>query len=1222
MASSNINDKVEQDIRDSYVQSQSIGDVSRVEQVYDRAAKLASGPPKDGLFESLKSFFDANQETITSTATALTSLTSEGKSIESAVSSFTETAKVVIKGLDALAQVHPAIGVAVIAFKLVVTFDMTRRENNKKILALKIEMQDMMVVLFELRHIRDPMEEGPDGSPLGARIQTLMEKVATNIKNAGAACDAYLKKSFLARTLKSKIYEGRLADYGAAFEHNKTELHRALTMHTARGVDAANEKLNSVDNKVDQLLQIFRTLDSPQEKEVQNLFDENGGEKACIEDDELLKQLVSKSGETLSSVGGLTGKGEDLGHVRKVLLKEWQEDVGKMFNKNMVVFARKLDVQSKQLDAIKELNERIVTILNSGSHEKILDHDLRAIWKEMDWKGSVKARYFVLALHDYYSDESFLRGPESNITPRNAFAPTESIAPTAPTNADNRWALAYVNVAHVQPILEAIDDDGSGFVSIREVNTFVTSHPLDWTLLQRLAFWAAGWHISVSSYKNKIYALVRKMFELRGRVIGANRNLVEAYLKSQPLAHLERILRSTKSVEAPRHDPALAGLVDEFERMEEDRLSRNLSSIAYEVDTVETVGLVTGPGRIERYLFPLIYLLLQRDLRIIMLACRCLLREDELLVGLSSVRSVFSVADERLQRITGIFKQVRANVDTGLGLFAFGMFQLYYDKVHRPDQIHVIAQDDNSFIKWKPDPLCVEGDTDLQDEIDSVPISELHLGPFDATLLEEGLTDFSNLDTSEVHSELSPLGTWSGHLWTITEDGEADTAFNLIELRIDTVSNGVFLGTGQTMYHPLACKGTIAEENRFKFDISYKDWFTVQCEVAFDPLRQRIEGSWGDNTHSLMGSERQDVSRSLLFLRIPARLHQFYDNPIDFAKSPARSRWNFACQAILHENRRKSWSWIHLRSRIRETRRFVTLLIRDRLFTEDATPNTELTDEEMEELLAFQQNFDVRMSRLCVALARFHTHRLMVDHMECICNSCNHKIYETRIICLVCLQKDLVNSVDLCKPCLTASFTHDGRNHNPSHSMIKYEHVVYDYDEVLYSRTVAGYAKAILTQPEEAPKDKGDGEEAIPDQDTFHEPRPCICCSKEVTLPCWFCRTCSAVTLICSSCEEMNMAPPKDHPHKLSDPLIRISTTDPDPLTGVDELSLEAKLDKKAAERTAELETRVKEQLTELETRVGDRLALLETRIQDKFSSLESLLRQIVTQASAQITPS
>lgn len=46
---------------------------------------------------------------------------------------------------------------------------------------------------------------------------------------------------------------------------------------------------------------------------------------------------------------------------------------------------------------------------------------------------------------------------------------------------DDRWALKYINTGHVQPILETIDDDGTGFISIKEVNTFVRSKPEGWT---------------------------------------------------------------------------------------------------------------------------------------------------------------------------------------------------------------------------------------------------------------------------------------------------------------------------------------------------------------------------------------------------------------------------------------------------------------------------------------------------------------------------------------------------------------------------------------------------------------------------------------------------------------------------------------------------------------------------------------------------------------------
>jgi hypothetical protein len=39
--------------------------------------------------------------------------------------------------------------VAVGAFVLVITLDMTRRENDRKVIAVKMKMQELMVVFFE-----------------------------------------------------------------------------------------------------------------------------------------------------------------------------------------------------------------------------------------------------------------------------------------------------------------------------------------------------------------------------------------------------------------------------------------------------------------------------------------------------------------------------------------------------------------------------------------------------------------------------------------------------------------------------------------------------------------------------------------------------------------------------------------------------------------------------------------------------------------------------------------------------------------------------------------------------------------------------------------------------------------------------------------------------------------------------------------------------------------
>lgn len=38
---------------------------------------------------------------------------------------------------------------AVGAFVLVITLDMTRRENDRKVIAVKMKMQELMVVFFE-----------------------------------------------------------------------------------------------------------------------------------------------------------------------------------------------------------------------------------------------------------------------------------------------------------------------------------------------------------------------------------------------------------------------------------------------------------------------------------------------------------------------------------------------------------------------------------------------------------------------------------------------------------------------------------------------------------------------------------------------------------------------------------------------------------------------------------------------------------------------------------------------------------------------------------------------------------------------------------------------------------------------------------------------------------------------------------------------------------------
>lgn len=90
---------------------------------------------------------------------------------------------------------------------------------------------------------------------------------------------------------------------------------------------------------------------------------------------------------------------------------------------------------------------------------------------------------FVFALQEHFVEnfrvtdplQAFLTSTEAQST--EAFQIARRLANT---KVADLAILEYVNMRHIEPILEAFDDDGSGFVTIREVNEFSKAKPSDW----------------------------------------------------------------------------------------------------------------------------------------------------------------------------------------------------------------------------------------------------------------------------------------------------------------------------------------------------------------------------------------------------------------------------------------------------------------------------------------------------------------------------------------------------------------------------------------------------------------------------------------------------------------------------------------------------------------------------------------------------------------------
>jgi hypothetical protein len=151
-------------------------------------------------YAAVNDFYEANSATIKGVVDILDDNV-DMKAVEGVFNHFEEVAGVLVKGLDELAKLHPFVGAAVLAFKLVYTLDLTRRENNKRVMVIKVQMKEMMVVLFQLRHVKDSSEVGPDGSSIAGRMQSLMASIAQEIRACGSVCDAYLKKGFFCKFL-------------------------------------------------------------------------------------------------------------------------------------------------------------------------------------------------------------------------------------------------------------------------------------------------------------------------------------------------------------------------------------------------------------------------------------------------------------------------------------------------------------------------------------------------------------------------------------------------------------------------------------------------------------------------------------------------------------------------------------------------------------------------------------------------------------------------------------------------------------------------------------------------------------------------------------------------------------------------------------------------------------------------------------------------------------
>ena len=99
-----------------------------------------------------------------------------------------------------------------------------------------------------------------------------------------------------------------------------------------------------------------------------------------------------------------------------------------------------------------------------------------------------------------------------------------------------------------------------------------------------------------TKYRDKITTLCAKMFAIRSQVHPANQHAVDKYLQTV----WKKISTLGNSVVRTTQPESLQDRFKSYVEAEEQRLREGLETVKYDIDAVDTLLLVTGPGRIEK----------------------------------------------------------------------------------------------------------------------------------------------------------------------------------------------------------------------------------------------------------------------------------------------------------------------------------------------------------------------------------------------------------------------------------------------------------------------------------------------------------------------------------------------------------------------------------------------------------------------------------------------
>ncbi|KAJ7596210.1 hypothetical protein C8J56DRAFT_396992 [Mycena floridula] len=489
---------------------------------------------------------------------------------------------------------------------------------------------------------------------LKASIKTFLQDVCQTMNDFGNFRDIYYMHGHFARVIRSQTYKTRLTEFAAKFKAHQEKLRDLLTQQTALGVAQIGKNVVEVSKKFDMLLS-FMNQRTPFEDRVRQKIEEIGGEDKAIRNTRFLTEIAEKDfNQTLTP------------QIKTAL----RTDLNELLQANFAMFELKVQAAQKSIEkSIERSTDTILLHMESGPHNLIDDEDIKTVWKNMKWRISCKARHFVDAVHQHFAHKY------SKHRQTTGFAHPE------------QWTLKFLGRVIFQPTIgDAIDEDGSGYISVHEVNHFFKSRPKKWSSSQWLAFCAVGWYQNNLFYRDRCMDLLKSMETSARNVLPENRKAFKPYMKSGCIPEVWLIVDSLNIVKYRGDDlrqeyEALDPLRFQIMDMEMRQLFSRLQATKYQLDTPEGVSAVMGTTRTEAGVLCLLYLLLERHRKIIELAEKHVLLDREFETMIASVHNVAFTFGMRYHNLTEGWRQQRLDTLLQVQCFSGGIFESWHQHV-------------------------------------------------------------------------------------------------------------------------------------------------------------------------------------------------------------------------------------------------------------------------------------------------------------------------------------------------------------------------------------------------------------------------------------------------------------------------------------------------------------------------------------------------------------